>query len=39
MDNHTYFSSYVFYSTYMPKYPMISKTENKSKSRVREKDN
>ena len=26
-------------STYMPKKPMISKTENKSKSRVRERDN
>ena len=36
MNNHTYFSSYIFHSTYMLKYPMISKTENKSKSRVRE---
>ena len=39
MDNHTYFNSYIFHSTYMPKYPMISKTENKSKSGGRERDN
>ena len=39
MDNHTYFSSYIFHSTYMPKYPMISRIENKSKSRVRERNN
>ena len=39
MDNHTYFSSYIFHSTCMPKKPMISKIENKSKSKVRERDN
>ena len=30
---------HVFYSTYIPKYPIVSKTKNKSKSRVRERDN
>ena len=39
MDNHTYFNSYIYHSTYMLKYPMISKIENKSNSRVRERDN
>ena len=39
MDNYTYFNLYIFHSMYMPKKPMISKIENNSKSKVRERDN
>ena len=38
MDFHTYINSYFFNSTYIPKHPMISKTENKSKGKVRERN-
>ena len=39
MNNHTYFNSFLFHSTYMPKNQWYKKNANKSKSRKRERDN